>query len=206
MTPATTPDEAGAVSAAPPETGFQALPEAGSGACASCGASMEPDQEWCLECGTARTVIHSPPDWRIPALVVGGVILAALVAFAIALVNLGGNGAGPAAQASPPAATTPTGTAHRSVSSWPPGLSGWTVVLAKTTDRSLARDAALGLAAGGLSVGVLDTTQHPLLKPGDWVVFSGRYPDQAHAQAAAARLKQAGHAGIVVEVAAPGGI
>ena len=32
--------------------------------CAACGATLEPDQEWCVECGTARTVLHRPPDWR----------------------------------------------------------------------------------------------------------------------------------------------
>jgi hypothetical protein len=198
----TAPGEADAISPALPEAG----PRAGGDACALCGAPMEDDQEWCLECGAGRTVIQAPPDWRVPALVVGGIILAALVAFAIALVNLNGQGAGSASQTASRATSTPNAPVRSSVTSWPPGLSGWTVVLAKTTDQSLARDAALGLAAGGVSVGVLDTTQHPLLKPGDWVVFSGRYPDQARAQAAAARLKRAGHAGTVVEVAAPGGI
>lgn len=202
MNPTTAPGDADAVSATPAET----APRAGGDACALCGAPMEDEQEWCLECGAGRTVIHSPPDWRVPALVVGGIILAALVAFAIALVNLNGRRAGSESQTSSRATSAPSAPVRSSVTSWPPGLSGWTVVLAKTTDQSLARDAALGLAAGGLSVGVLDTTQHPLLRPGDWVVFSGRYPDQAHAQAAATRLKRAGHAGTVVEVAAPGGI
>jgi hypothetical protein len=54
------------------------------GRCAACGVRLEPDQEWCLECGAARTVLHRPPDWRVPvavgAVVVGLVVIAALVA------------------------------------------------------------------------------------------------------------------------------
>ena len=52
--------------------------------CAVCGKPLEPDQEWCLECGTARTVLHRPPDWRAPlalvAVVVGVVVIGALIA------------------------------------------------------------------------------------------------------------------------------
>jgi hypothetical protein len=52
--------------------------------CAACGAGLEPDQEWCVECGAARTVLQRPPDWRAPvavvALVVGVVVIAALIA------------------------------------------------------------------------------------------------------------------------------
>ncbi|HEY2160213.1 MAG TPA: hypothetical protein VGH24_02820 [Solirubrobacteraceae bacterium] len=51
--------------------------------CAGCGAPLERDQEWCVECGTARTVLHHPPDWRVVvvvvAVVVGAVLVAALV-------------------------------------------------------------------------------------------------------------------------------
>jgi hypothetical protein len=52
--------------------------------CAACGAKLEPDQEWCVECGTSRTVLHRPPDWRAPfaviVVVVGLVVIAGLVA------------------------------------------------------------------------------------------------------------------------------
>ena len=47
------------------------------GANAVAGPSRD-DQEWCFQCGAARTVIHRPPDWRIPAAVVATVVLLVL--------------------------------------------------------------------------------------------------------------------------------
>lgn len=61
---------------------------AGGTRCAACGAPLEPDQEWCLECGAARTALHPPPDWRVPVAVVAVVAGIVLVAVLIALVNL----------------------------------------------------------------------------------------------------------------------
>jgi ribosomal protein L37E len=55
-----------------------------AGSCAACGAAFEADQEWCIECGAARTRLQRPPDWRAPAaviaIVVGVFVIAALVA------------------------------------------------------------------------------------------------------------------------------
>ena len=52
--------------------------------CAACDAPLEPDQEWCVECGTARTLMHAPPSWRgavaVIAVVVGIVVIAGVVA------------------------------------------------------------------------------------------------------------------------------
>ncbi len=52
--------------------------------CPACGAELADDQEWCLECGAARTVVHSPPDWRIGLLIMLSVI--AVVAIVAAVV------------------------------------------------------------------------------------------------------------------------
>jgi hypothetical protein len=52
--------------------------------CPACGSELAADQEWCLECGAARTLIHGPPDWRIGLLIVLGVI--AVVAIVAAIV------------------------------------------------------------------------------------------------------------------------
>ena len=185
-------------------------------ACTLCGARLDDDQEWCLECGTPRTIVHSPPDWRAPAAVIALVLVAGLVALAIVLVNLGSPGTttvpGQTVTVTTPTAAT---TAKRpavgrapSLLTWPPGLSGWTVVLATTTDRATADAAAEQLASTGLPlVGVLDTTQHPRLKPGQFDVFVNRYAAQAEAQAAASTLAAHGHpGGVVREIAAPGGI
>ena len=53
--------------------------------CKRCGASLAPDQEWCLECGATSTVIRSPPDWRIPVAVVSLVIVVAVIGLLIAI-------------------------------------------------------------------------------------------------------------------------
>jgi predicted nucleic acid-binding Zn ribbon protein len=42
--------------------------------CAACGAALEADQEWCTECGAARTRLHRSPDWRAAAAVIAGVV------------------------------------------------------------------------------------------------------------------------------------
>jgi RNA polymerase subunit RPABC4/transcription elongation factor Spt4 len=53
--------------------------------CAHCSSPLGPDQEWCLECGTATTLIHTPPDWRIPVAIVVVVIGVALIGFIVVL-------------------------------------------------------------------------------------------------------------------------
>jgi predicted amidophosphoribosyltransferase len=53
--------------------------------CPACGAELADDQEWCLECGTATTVIHSSPDWWVPVVVIVIVVALALAGFIYAL-------------------------------------------------------------------------------------------------------------------------
>ncbi len=213
------------MSAATATHGPQAGPESGmpgadavdrEDVCAYCGANLASDQEWCLECGSARTLIHRPGDWRIPVAIVGVVVLLVLAAFAIALVNLSTN-ANRSAQtvaAKSPAIPTATSASHAAtprkpitIAGWPTGLSGWTVVLAQRRFKAKAENVARLFAGAGVQVGVLNSSRHPLLTPGRWLVFSGRYPTQAGAVAAAANLRAAGHRRAVArEVAAPGGI
>ena len=58
-----------AVSVAPPG----APPAPGTVACPRCGASVGPEQDWCLECGApARTRLVPTPNWRAPVAVLGG--------------------------------------------------------------------------------------------------------------------------------------
>jgi septal ring-binding cell division protein DamX len=190
-----------------------------SDVCAHCGAPLRDDQEWCLQCGAARTLIHRPPDWRIAASVITVVVTLALAAFAIALVNLSSNadqvagsqtGAKTATAAShpaAPAATTASATTSAGIASWPVGLSGWTVALASSPSQSTANATAKRFAATGLHVGVLDSNQHPSMKPGFWIVFSGRYPGRAEAAAAAINLQsKVSTAPVARRVAPPGGL
>jgi hypothetical protein len=134
--------------------------------CAQCGTELEDDQEWCLECGAARTLIHTAPDWRVPVAIVAAVIVAVLAALVVALVNV-----------------------------------------SQRANASAARASATRLAGGGLGVGVLNSSQHPNLPPGNWVVFTGRYPLGTEAAAAAARLRASGHPNARArQVARPGGL
>jgi RNA polymerase subunit RPABC4/transcription elongation factor Spt4 len=54
-------------------------------ACPHCSSPLGDDQEWCIECGTATTLIGTPPDWRIPVAIVVVVIAVVLVGFIVAL-------------------------------------------------------------------------------------------------------------------------
>ena len=183
--------------------------------CAYCGAHMAVDQEWCLECGSARTLIHRSPDWRIPVAIVAGVVLLALVGFAIALVNLSSQ-TSHSAQAQSTAAKTTLAPAPAPakpkpklapVSSWPTGVSGWTVQLAQRRFKNKAFATARRVEQDGLHAGVLNSSDHPTMIPGYWIVFDGRYPDRATAQTAALKLGPKGYPRAhPVRVAPPGGI
>ena len=52
--------------------------------CRNCGSPLADDQEWCLDCGAARTLLRSPPDWRVPAAVLAGLVM--LVALGVVVV------------------------------------------------------------------------------------------------------------------------
>lgn len=181
--------------------------------CTNCHAPLVDDQEWCLECGAARTLIHSPPDWRIAAGIVATIVTIALVAFAVVLVNLRANSSQTVTTVTAAGATVPTPPASTAAAStpsfqgWPVGLSGWTVVLAASRTQAGADAVAAQLAAAGVRVGVLDSNQHPSMTPGYWFVFSGRYPNGPAARTAAATLRAEGQPSARVRrVAQPGGL
>jgi hypothetical protein len=56
--------------------------------CQACGGALARDQEWCLECGAARTLLRRPPEWRVPVAIIAAVIALVVVALLIALVSL----------------------------------------------------------------------------------------------------------------------
>jgi SPOR domain len=131
--------------------------------------------------------------------VMGGIALAVGMAVATLLILLaldGGSSETPRPEArlggtppplKAPAVDTPARTASPKrpaggVPSWSGG-SGYTVVLLTTGDAGSARQAAKRLRGEGLRTGVVRNG-------GFWLVFSGRYEDQAAASRAAARLRQ----------------
>jgi hypothetical protein len=70
----------------------EALSSPASGAaedrCRSCGSELREDQEWCLDCGAARTVLRSPPDWRLTVTIVVAVLIVLIAGVVVALVSL----------------------------------------------------------------------------------------------------------------------
>jgi hypothetical protein len=60
--------------------------------CDVCGTPLVEGQEWCLECGASRTLIHPPPDWRTGLLIVVVVVALALAGFGYALNRLSDSG------------------------------------------------------------------------------------------------------------------
>ena len=100
-------------------------------------------------------------------------------------------------------ATVPVTTARATVTTvrvragaWPVGTTGWTVVIATLARKGHPRAAAERLAAKvqgpGLVGRVLDSSTHPRLRPGVWIVYVGRYPTRVRAERAARQLRQAG--------------
>jgi RNA polymerase subunit RPABC4/transcription elongation factor Spt4 len=61
---------------------------AGAVRCAACDAPLEPDQEWCVECGIARTTLHPTPNWRGAVAVVAIVVTIVVIVGVVALVSL----------------------------------------------------------------------------------------------------------------------
>jgi cell division septation protein DedD len=192
--------------------------------CPHCGAGLGAEQDWCLECGAAVKIrIRAAPDWRVPVAIVAGVVTVVAAGLVLALVALS-NSANPSISSTPavgssrPAATTPaaaattrtTATTTRTtaasttattapptttIASWPPGVTGFTVVLGVIPAKSGATASATKLAAAGIPVGVLDSSDYSSMHPGDWIVFSGTYTTRAQADTAASQLKAKGQAG-----------
>jgi hypothetical protein len=74
--------------------------------CPLCGAPLDPEQDWCLNCGAAaRTRLAATPNWRAPAASVAVIAVLALGVLTAALVKLAG---GSDSSTSPPVTTTAT--------------------------------------------------------------------------------------------------
>jgi zinc-ribbon domain len=88
--------------------------------------------------------------------------------------------------------STPTTPAPTTASGWPPGKSGFTVILASMPSKSAADDKLKKAQTAGISgAAILRSDDFPTLKPGYWVVFDGQYDsiEQAQSQATTDRGK-----------------
>lgn len=176
--------------------------------CPRCGATLRPEQEWCLQCGTGVGARVAPPrGWRLPLAVVGSLLALAAVAVVLAIVELSGDAErvttttvpaaappvaatpAPAPSATPPPAATPTPAASSNLGDWPAGKTGFTIVLESSATRSAAEARGKELAGQGISVGILDSSGYRSLTPNRFVVLSGEYATRAEARTALAGLK-----------------
>jgi hypothetical protein len=147
-------------------------------------------------------------------MVIAVVVIAVIGGFVLALHRLTGNtgpgtgGHGTQSQSSGSSTSAGAATAGPGgFAAWPPGLDGWTVVLATDSSEQGAISAAQQLSQAGVrGIGVLATGDHPSMRPRNaWEVFSRRYPNQASAQSAAtALIKQGLPAALAVQVQRPG--
>jgi hypothetical protein len=188
----------------PPPPAPETPPEEQHRRCPRCGATLTPQQEWCLACGAdVGTRIADTPRWRGPVALVAGLLAIAIIALVLALVQLAGDAetvteqpAGTAPTPTPTAAAQPTTTptpesttippatseggpgTTPEIADWPDGKDAWTVVLEASSTKSAAEARAHELAAQGIAVGLLDSNLYTSLEPHKWVVFSGQYDSQ----------------------------
>ncbi len=91
---------------APP--GQPPLPAPGSLRCPRCSATIGPDQDWCLECGApARTRLAQTPNWQLPTVAIGAIVLIAGALLAFAFVKLTDDDGAPVATTPTAPATAP---------------------------------------------------------------------------------------------------
>jgi hypothetical protein len=159
-----TPPVAPAPTAAPPPA---------DEACPLCGASLEPEQEWCLRCGAAaRTRLAASPAWKTPVIAFAVVVALSLGVLAAALVKLAGGDSGHAATApttitvtapaTTPTATVPTATVLTTTTPATPGTSTPSTTLSTTTASPGAKSST---GASGLSTPKAATTAPGLTAP-----------------------------------------
>jgi len=74
-------------------------------------------------------------------------------------------------------------------SDWPAGATAWTAILSSVRSEADARAAKTRIAGDGQPAGVFPSSDFADLRPGYWVVFSGRYSGRAEAIAQATRLR-----------------
>lgn len=93
------------MSTQPPEPGQPQVPDPEAIRCPRCSATVGPEQDWCLECGApARTRLAQTPNWQLPTVAIGAIVLLAGALLAFAFVKLtNDNDAAPAATTAAPA-------------------------------------------------------------------------------------------------------
>ncbi len=91
----------------------------------------------------------------------------------------------------PPVTTrsTPTTTPASGADTWTNGTSGWTVIIASTSNQSDATAFRNRVNGTGRSAGLIDSSRYSTLKPNLWAVFIGVYSSRTQAISRAASLR-----------------
>jgi len=77
--------------------------------CPRCSATVAEEQDWCLECGApARTRLAPTPNWQVPTIAIGAIVLLAGALLEFAFVKLTGDDATTPTPSVPVIATQPT--------------------------------------------------------------------------------------------------
>jgi cell division septation protein DedD len=95
--------------------------------------------------------------------------------------------------------TTPAGGAG-SLTTWPPGKSGWTVLLITSTNKEEAEKQAREAAKKSISAGVVDSDEFKGFQKDSWIAFMGQYDTKAAAKRASQSYKDKGFAGTPTEL------
>jgi hypothetical protein len=175
--------------------------------CPRCGEPAERGQLVCLECGNRIALKEEGGERRsfdnLPAVVLllcVVVIGAGALGFALnELTGDSGNDSAaadrtestPAAGTGAPQTDTDSGASQQPGQSllmeWPEDLTAYTVVIVTTGDRAAARRVAREAAQSGLEAGLLDSDDFDL-GTDLWIVFAGRFDNQASAERQATNL------------------
>jgi hypothetical protein len=180
--------------------------------CPQCDAPLAPEQDWCLECGTAlNTRVTRAPGWGLPVAIILAVLaVCGVAAFLIisALDDDADKAAGttesaqtakstPARTTSPPSRTrtsTVPGAVEaqggRVVPQWPQARKAFTIVVGAPARRSAAEGRARALLAHGRDAGILRSADYDTFNAGPWVVWRGKYPTRAAAARKLADVKR----------------
>jgi hypothetical protein len=107
----------------------------------------------------------------------------------------GGSGSGGSGGSTPDKPDKPDKPAV-TISEWPDGDEGYTVILGyKFNTKSEARAKAREVAEAGLPAGIIDSDKYASLEPGSWLVFVGRFESSKQAEKANDRYSNAGYPG-----------
>jgi SPOR domain len=91
---------------------------------------------------------------------------------------------GPSGASGPSGPTSGGAAAGVTLTDWPAGKSGWTVVLATAKNRPDAEARAREAAGRSISAGVLQGSDYSSFGPDEWIAFMGQYDSRAAARRA----------------------